>query len=53
MTSTQLPSDIFLQAPTIQVKIDRRTDDGNPEWGGGGGGVRLRSYSGNEIIMRR
>lgn len=25
----QLPSDVFPQAPTVQVKIDRRTDDGN------------------------
>jgi hypothetical protein len=29
MTYTQLPSDVFPQAPTVQVKIDRRTDDGN------------------------
>lgn len=38
MTSTQLPSDVFPQAPTVQVKIDRRTDEGNLGGGGGGGG---------------
>jgi hypothetical protein len=35
MTSTQLLSDVFPQAPTVQVKIDRRTDDGNLVSGGG------------------
>jgi hypothetical protein len=29
MTSTQLPSDVFPQAPTVQIKIDRQTDNGN------------------------
>lgn len=48
MTSTQLPSDVFPQAPTVQVKIDRQTDDGN--LGGGGGEVRACSYSGTKII---
>jgi hypothetical protein len=36
MTSTQLPSQVFPQAPTVQVKIDRRTDDGNLGEGGEG-----------------
>ena len=34
MTSTQLPSDAFPQAPTVQVKIDKRTGNGNLGEGG-------------------
>lgn len=50
MTSTQLPSDVFPQTPTVQVKIDRRSDDGN--LGGGVGGLKFQvcSYSGTKII---
>jgi hypothetical protein len=47
MTSTQLPSDVFPQAPTVQVKIDRRSDDGNL-----GGGSSSMFVLGNQNNSR-
>jgi len=52
MTSTQLPSDVFPQAPTVQVKIDRRTDEGNLGGGGGGGGSSSMFVLGNQNNFR-
>jgi len=51
MTSTQLPSDVFPQAPTVQVKIDRRTDDGILGGGGGGGGVTGEGGSSSMFVL--